>query len=1035
MSSSEETIMNSNASAQKNRELLQLMRRIDKGYIPTEQEKLELSKTTEINFSSFSLDTLPNCWNLLVSLCSLNVSDNNLQELPNCICQLTTLQSLDVSNNYLTVLPDNIGQLTALEFLDVGSDINILNLRGNSITTLPNSIGQLTMLRSLNVGGNKLSMLPDSIAQLSELRSLNLSSNNLTSLPDSIGQLTSLESLDLSANHLSILPNSIGQLTNLKSLSVFLNRLSTLPDSIGHLTLLGFLNARNNRLKVLPDCIEQLVSLQILRVSYNNLAEFPAMLTRINHLTVLDISHNHIRCIPPQISKLSKLENLYLSGLQLHHLPATIMDLKLPFVSNTRTNMHRNGIHLQDTSLSTQPISLFMQPRELIQTYFNMEQVPINEGKVIFLGHGDVGKTYIIQRILNYDKQGNYETQMTPGISISYLPVERNNQRFSICFWDFGGQEIMHAMHRCFLTNRTCYVIIVSNRLPDLDGQARYWLRNIESFASGSDVLLVVNRWENYPSNEDINYNQLIADFPNLVGYVSVSAKCDNKQTFHKLTERIIEMAATLDSTGMNFPIQWYNIRQSLMKMAEDGKYYINKDDYYQICKDNHLTDKNIRMWLLEWFNDLGTCFSYHQGTDNKELETYKVLNPEWITNAIYIIILNGKKFTNNGIITHNVIEILLSNPTGGTLSGVTYTSEECEYVLEVMRKFTLSYSVSDTDEFIPALCPNETPEVLYPTDDLESTGYTKHLTYELEYTYLPDSVVHQLMIYCYQYLRLDRCWRKGLSLDIRGMELSAIVNMGSSDQLLSIDVYSYGNCPLWLLLQPLLDAIRRINEKLNLKAFDYVYAETVSDGRTFTDRYTIDYILSVKNGSPQREPRNILQGKEIDHSIPDLLFDLYGEQNLTDATHDIQAQSTNSLTQPTLANATLNNCMLVFGNSNSVSATSYQGISEAILKIILKHEEKTTDMFLNELARIFAQQNHDETQKLGKAMQSAQKEHKSAFKIFRERLDDSEKLASIAANLYIAMPAITVALQKAPELVNMLSDLLVKFPHYPIAF
>lgn len=811
-------------------------------------------------------------------------------------------------------------------------------------------------------------------------------------------QLAEIVSIDLSSCALEALPECMNKLSALQSLDVFNNNLNALPDSIG-----------------------QLSSLQSLNVCVNEIEEWPATFNKITHLETLDVSSNPIQTILPEIFQLKNLKWIYLSDLNLHHLPATVMESGLPFLLDSLRERNRAGIYLRNTNLSTQPISLFMQPRELIQAYFTMEQIPVNEGKVIFLGHGDVGKSYTIQRILNHDEQGDYKTNMTPGISISHLDVDQDDHRFNICFWDFGGQEIMHAMHRCFLTNRTCYVIVVSNRLPDLDGQARYWLRNVESFAGNSDVLLVINRWEDYPSNKDLNFNQLSSDFKNLVGCVTVSAKCDDKQTFHKLTERIIQMASKLDSTGMNFPIQWHNIRQSLMNMAEEGNYYINQDEYYRICAENDLNDANIRMWLLEWFNDLGTCFSYHQDTEKKELEEYKVLNPEWLTNAIYIIILNGNKFTKNGVISHEGIEYLLANPTGGTLSGVTYTPEECGYILEVMRKFTLSYSVSDTEEFIPALCPNETPENLYPA------RYVKHLAYELGYTYLPDSVVHQLMIYCYQYLKLNKCWRKGMSLDILGMDLSAVVNMGSSDQLLRIDVYSYGNSPLWLLLQPLLDAIRRINTKMNLHADDYVYAETIIDGELFSDRYELDFILNVKNGNAKRRPSDRLQGKEVDHSIQELLDNLYGEQNITIAESEISKQNKADLTPSILAGATLNNCTIVLGNNNDVQL--YQGVSEKLLKTILHNQEKLNEEFLSELANIFAIQNHNEIKKLGEDMQSAQKERKSIFKVLRDRLDDSEKLTTITANLYAAWPTIKIALQKVPDLANMCSDLLTYVP------
>lgn len=101
-----------------------------------------------------------------------------------------------------------------------------------------------------------------------------------------------------------------------------------------------------------------------------------------------------------------------------------------------------------------------------------------------------MGKTHTIMRIRNQGKRDNYKTETTPGIDITQYAAEHKDQKFSIHFWDFGGQEIMHAMHRCFLTERTCYVVVLSNRADsDLTARARYWLRNIQSFAPNARVL------------------------------------------------------------------------------------------------------------------------------------------------------------------------------------------------------------------------------------------------------------------------------------------------------------------------------------------------------------------------------------------------------------------------------------------------------------------------------------------------------------------------------------------------------------------
>lgn len=60
-----------------------------------------------------------------------------------------------------------------------------------------------------------------------------------------------------------------------------------------------------------------------------------------------------------------------------------------------------SGIYIKGLKLLKQPVSLFLQPRELIEDYYRQPHILVNETKVIFLGSEGVGKTHTIKRILN----------------------------------------------------------------------------------------------------------------------------------------------------------------------------------------------------------------------------------------------------------------------------------------------------------------------------------------------------------------------------------------------------------------------------------------------------------------------------------------------------------------------------------------------------------------------------------------------------------------------------------------------------------
>ena len=88
--------------------LLDLLWRMDGGYILTEEEQQHLKDISSINFSQFGVEKLPNSIGELSQPKELNVSDNQLIYLPDSIGELSRLTVLDVSGNQLTSLPDSM---------------------------------------------------------------------------------------------------------------------------------------------------------------------------------------------------------------------------------------------------------------------------------------------------------------------------------------------------------------------------------------------------------------------------------------------------------------------------------------------------------------------------------------------------------------------------------------------------------------------------------------------------------------------------------------------------------------------------------------------------------------------------------------------------------------------------------------------------------------------------------------------------------------------------------------------------------------
>ena len=692
---------------------------------------------------------------------------------------------------------------------------------------LSSSIGTLTALKALDLSYSQVGDLTP-LGSLRELKTLLLSGTQVRDLTP-LGSLRALETLDLHSTQVrDLLP--LGSLRALKSLDLCGTQVCDLLPLRG-MTALKTLNLRGTQVHDLSH------------------------LMGLEGLKLLDLKDCTLRAIPRELYE---------------RLQPISMD----------TGIYFKGLYLGGATLSTQPISIFGESNEAIQAYYDEPKVPVRESKVIFLGDGGAGKTHTIKRILNKGNDDNIGTDVTLGISIQpYTAHEGGADEFKINFWDFGGQENMHAMHRCFLTERTLYVVVINNRW-DLDQQARYWLDNIHSFAPDSPVILAVNLWEGI-HKYCLDTNRLHRDYPNLVEVQPYAAKGEDHGNFQALTNLIVEQAEKLDSCAMELPVEWAAIRQELIDKASSDEWYMDRETYHEICAKHGLGEdqSGIRSWLLEWFNDLGICFSYHRDRQTREeLGTYKVLNPKWLTSAIYILLNTAKKNYRNGVMTLGMIETLLESPNSKKLArkddcdyilpDVEYSPEECQYILQVMRKFGLSYPIDEDAEFIPALCDSQMPKDLHPT------GWGMPISYEFRYSFLPDSVVQRMMIRLYGSKTFTKLWRKGFRFDEPDHGLITVVDAGGPNDILRIDVYSNKENKGRDVMMGLITNIAAVNAELNLKPEQYI----IVHGNRGEIPAPADMILQAKE---QRFTTLPLYSKEnglVEKNVDEILGYTYGE-------------------------------------------------------------------------------------------------------------------------------------------------------------
>ena len=680
----------------------------------------QLGQLQTLGLSGNQLTALPESLGQLAQLQSLDLSGNQLTALPESLGQLAQLQSLDLSGNQLTALPESLGQLAQLQSLDLSGNqltalpeslgqlaqLQSLVLSGNQLTALPESLGQLAQLQSLVLSGNQLTALPESLGQLAQLQSLDLSGNQLTALPESLGQLAQLQSLVLSGNQLTVLPESLGQLAQLQSLVLSGNQLTALPESLGQLVQVQSLDLSRNRLTALPESLGQLAQVQSLVLSGNQLTALPESLGQLAQLQLLDLSGNQLTALPESLEQLKQLRQLYLHGNDGLRIPPEILG---PTYEDVRG---KNAIPTD----STQILRYYYRIRAGTQ--------PLNEVKLILLGRGGVGKTSLVDRLVHHTFDP--DSAKTEGIQITQWQLTVEDEEVRLHVWDFGGQEIMHATHQFFLTERGLYLVVLSGREGGEDADAEYWLKLVASFGGGSPVFLVLNKMVQHPF--DLDRRGLRQKYPNIREFVATD--CNPVRGLDELKEKLLGVLSGWDARRVAFPASWFAIKERLATMSES---YLSFDRFRQVCRELGEADGAEQESLAGHLHTLGIALNYK---DDPRLRDTHVLNPHWVTGGIYRILNAPLLADRKGVLHMDDLPRILPEDD--------YPRTMHLFLLDLMRKFDLGFPFpDDADRYL-------VPELLDKQQAPEAEQFSPDDCLRFEYRYnpiLPEGLLPRFIV------------------------------------------------------------------------------------------------------------------------------------------------------------------------------------------------------------------------------------------------------------------------------------------------
>jgi hypothetical protein len=451
--------------------------------------------------------------------------------------------------------------------------------------------------------------------------------------------------LSLGGMNLTELPESLRQLTQLETLYLYDNKLAELPGWIGDLEQLQMLRLDNNELSELPEQIGNLKNLQTLALWFNYISDLPSSLAKLEHLTEITLD-----------------------------CPFSIDDIY--------------------SGTSPELAAAYKQGLEGVKAYLRAKaesQITLNEAKLILVGEGEVGKTCLLDALLDKPFQPHDSTH---GIEIQSFIVTNPDTQTSITLnaWDFGGQRVYRPTHQLFFSAPAVYLVVWKPREGSQAGQVKEWIQLVKRREPSAKILVVATHGGPQQRQPDIDRQELWDLFgkETAVDFFFVDSKPDehgNRKGIDELKRAIAQVAASLPEVGRSVPKSFADVRQALQ---DKGAPYLPLCEVLDICRAHNMDDEIARLFITI-SHRLGHLTHYE---NDPTLRDIVILRPDWLATAMSYVLDDEATRTAHGLVKFSRLTQLWDDKNRAADSRYPVTLHPI--FLRLMERFDLSYRVAD---------------------------------------------------------------------------------------------------------------------------------------------------------------------------------------------------------------------------------------------------------------------------------------------------------------------------------------------------
>ncbi len=374
--------------------------------------------------------------------------------------------------------------------------------------------------------------------------------------------------------------------------------------------------------------------------------------------------------------------------------------------------------------------------------------------KIILVGNGEVGKTTLMKKLTNpafHVSPGQEETTHSIHIQPWQLVVpftepdgKITQETVELDFWDFGGQDIYHATHQFFLTRRSLYLFVWESKKEGETRSFDYWLNMIKLLSGNSPVIVVKNKSDRRIKHiDEAGYK---AQFPNIESFHQVS--CLTNEGISELTEAIRQSLSHMPHLQDRLPRVWAKIRDRL-KLKKRHCNYISLHYYSSLCGGYGL-NKERAEYLSEYLHDLGVIL--HFQNDPLLRDTF-ILNPEWVTHAVYTLIDTRDIQNNKGCFNFEDLKRYWD--------AKKYPHKIHPQLTRLMERFEFCFNFSGTQQYF-------IPELMSPYSeamDLSPFQSSASLRFQYHYDFMHHGIVNRFISRLFYLIQKRHFWKNGVVL------------------------------------------------------------------------------------------------------------------------------------------------------------------------------------------------------------------------------------------------------------------------------